>query len=374
MNILILGGGLQGLCCGASLYGKGYQVDIISNDSQIVRSKFFNNVYTDKCSHNEDVYEILKNYHYDLLLPMGDVNVSFLSKHKEDIESAYQTICAAPDYNILSIVEDKQMFMSFCEKEEIPHPITVPLSADNIEECAHLVGVPALIKPNFSVGARGITRVETIEELQTKFSEISEQFGNCTLQELIDNTEYYYNVMLYRSKEGDFLGSAVIKIVRMYPINAGSSTCCVSVKNDELVSICKACLDKLNWVGMADFDVLQRLDTNEYKIIEINPRVPASLKGSMISGINFPEIILSDCLGLSIPSYTYSPNKVMRYLGTDLIWFIKSANRFKAKPSWFSFFGKNVYYQDIYREDFSTWWTWLVSGIKKIKKRTKKIR
>ena len=264
--------------------------------------------------------------------------------------------------------------MSFCEKEEIPHPNTVSLSADNIEECAHAVGFPALIKPNFSVGARGIIRVDTIEELKTSFSEISEQFGKCTLQELIDNTDYYYNVMLYRSKEGDFLGSAVIKIVRMYPIKAGSSTCCISVNNDELVNICKACLDKLNWVGMADFDVLQRLDNKDYKIIEINPRVPASLKGATISGINFPEIILSDCLGLSIPNYEYSANKIMRYLGTDLIWFIKSANRFKAKPNWFSFFGKNIYYQDIYRKDFSTWWTWLVSGIKKIKKRTERIR
>lgn len=374
MKILILGGGLQGLCCGASFYDRGYQVDIISNDLQIIRSKFFNKVYRDKCSHSEEVYEILKEVHYDLLLPMGDVNVSFLSKHKEDIERKYNTVCAAPDNNILSIVEDKQLFMSFCEKEAIPHPNTVSLSADNIEECAHAVGFPALIKPNFSVGARGIIRVDTIEELKTSFSEISEQFGKCTLQELIDNTDYYYNVMLYRSKKGDFLGSAVIKIVRMYPIKAGSSTCCISVENDELVNICKACLDKLNWVGMADFDVLQRLDNNDYKIIEINPRVPASLKGATISGINFPEIILSDCLGLSIPNYEYSANKIMRYLGTDLIWFIKSANRFKAKPNWFSFFGEDIYYQDIYREDFSTWWTWLVSGIKKMKKRTKRIR
>ena len=152
----------------------------------------------------------------------------------------------------------------------------------------------------------------------------------------------------------------------MYPIGAGSSSCCISVQNDELLSICKDALDKLDWFGMADFDVLQRKDTLEYKIIEINPRVPASLRAASISGVNFPEVIVLDTLGENYNVGEYSPGKTLRYLGIDLLWFLKSPKRFNASPSWFRFIGKDIYYQDIYMKDCSTWYSWLVTGLKKL--------
>jgi len=374
MNILIIGGGLQGLCCGYSLYEKGHVISIVSNDLQIIKSKFFHHVYNNICSYNEEVFTVLKKIPYDVIIPMGDVNVSFLSKNKSKIEKEFDCKCACPDYEILSIVENKRRFMLFCEENNIPHPQTVVLNKNILDQCAQMIGFPALIKPDFSVGARGITKVNDIKELKEKHTSIELRYGSCTLQEFIQNQDFYYNVMLYRNREGLFLAHTIIKIVRMYPVHAGSSTCCISVENEKLLNICKACLDKLEWVGMADFDVLQRLDNKEFKIIEINARVPASLKGALISGVNFPEIIVKDIVGDLVPSYNYKPGKVMRYLGTDIMWFLKAHKRLNAHPNWFSFFGKNIYYQDIYKEDSSTWWSWIAEGIKKLKRRNKKIR
>ena len=125
---------------------------------------------------------------------------------------------------------------------------------------------------------------------------------------------------------------------------------------------------------MADFDVLQHKDNGDYKIIEINARVPASLRAAFISGVNFPEIILKDALCLDIPHYSYLPGKTLRYFGIDILWLIKSSKRFKTNPNWFRFFGKGIYYQDIYKQDSSTWWTWLIEGINKLSKRNKRLR
>lgn len=375
MKILILGGGLQGLSCGESLYNKGYTIDIVSDELQIVHSKFFRKVYSKGYSSIDDsVLDILRQEHYEIIIPMGDVNVSYLSRHKEQIEVDFSCKCACPSQNILEIVEDKNKFMRFCKENDIPHPKTNAINEDDLELSASYIGFPALIKPNYSVGARGITRVDTLRELKEKIPAIIEKYGDCTLQELIENLEYYYNVMIYRDGKGQILASAIIKIVRMYPVRAGSSSCCISVDIPELVKLCTECLEKLNWVGMADFDVLQRLDNGEYKIIEINPRVPASLRGAYISGINFPEIIIKDLNGETIPAYEYNCRKTMRYLGLDLIWFLKSPHRFTSHPNWFKFLGRDNYYQDIYKEDISTWWTWLAVGIKKIVNRNRKLR
>ena len=305
---------------------------------------------------------------------MGDKNVSFLSKNKRLIVTKLGITCACPDYSLLSIVENKKTFMVFCEEHDIPHPKTITINHENLSESADFIGFPSLIKPDYSVGARGITKVSNINELTDLYPIISSKFGSCSLQEFIYNQDYYYNVMLYRDKHGRFLGHTIIKIIRKYPINAGSSAYCVSVENDELLELCKDCLNKLNWVGMADFDVLQRLDNNEYKIIEINARVPASLRAASISGVNFPDIIVRDALGENVDTYKYVPGKELRYLGIDIMWFLKSPNRFQSKPCWLKFWGKDLYYQDIYANDISTWWTWLVCGLTKLARRDKRIR
>lgn len=372
MKVLIVGGGLQGLSCGCSLY-KDHEVSVVASDLMSRKSRFFKKVYTDVKA-DDSLFDLLEQEHFDMLIPVSDMKVPFVSKNKALIEEKYGVKCAVPDYSLVYQVEDKSRFMTFCDAYDVPHPKTKRLTLETLDDAALSVGFPALIKPDYSVGARGITRVNTIAELKELFPVVSGNFGSCTLQELIENKEYYYNVMLYRDKEGRFLGYTILKIVRMYPVEAGSSSCGVTVENDELLNICKDCLNKLNWVGMADFDVLQRLDNDEYKIIEINPRVPASLRAASISGVNFPEIIISDTAGKELPEQKYYSNKTLRYLGIDLMWFLKSPHRFNAKPSWFKFVGKNLYYQDIYKEDPSSWWTWFIEGVGKIFNRNKKLR
>lgn len=372
MRILIVGGGLQGLSCGCSLYKK-HEVSVVASDLMTRKSRFFKKVYTGVKA-DESLLNLLEREQFDVLIPISDMTVPFVSKNKALIEEKYGVRCGVPDYKQVYQVEDKSRFMAFCDGNDVPHPKTKRLTRDTLEEVVSMVGLPALIKPDYSVGARGITRINTFEELINQYPIVSAKYGTCTLQELIENQEYYYNVMLYRDKEGHFLGHTILKIVRMYPVSAGSSSCCITVENEELLNICKDCLDKLNWEGMADFDVLQRLDNGEYKIIEINPRVPASLRAATVSSVNFPEIIALDAMGKDVQKQIYTPGKTLRYLGIDLMWFLKSSKRFTSKPSWFKFFGKCFVYQDIYKEDPSTWWTWFAEGVGKFFNREKKLR
>lgn len=364
MNILILGGGLQSLSVGSSLKKLGHFIAVVSDDMMVKFSRFFDKVY-EHVPQGCSVTDILKVDHYDVVIPMGDKYAVYLSQYKNEIESAYGARCAVPDYTSVSVVENKNRFMEFCEVNGFPHPKTIALKSENVETCIDDFLFPALIKPDVSVGSRGITRVNNISELKSALPGIEQQYGSCSLQEFIYNDEYYYNVMIYRDRNGECKNHAIIKIVRHYPVAAGSSSCCITVENSELFELCKKVLDKLNWVGMADFDVLQRLDNGEFKIIEINPRVPASLRAAAISGVNFPECIVNDLCGLPIKLYSYKSGKVLRYLGIDILWFLKSPKRFNARPSWFCFCGRNIYYMDIYWNDISTWFTWLCEGLLK---------
>ena len=282
----------------------------------------------------------------NVIIPLSDGTAAYISQNKNELEKIHGVRCAVPGYEIFHKAHNKQLLMELCRRIGAPHPKTIELTPDNLVQASAYTGFPALIKPNISEGARGIVYVNDIDRLHEVFPSVQATFGACTLQEFIHHSGVYYNVMLYRDRNGKCLGSTVIKILRYFPLKGGTSCYSVSVENPELTEICFRVLEKIDWIGFADFDIMQEAESGDYKIIEINPRTPASLKASLASGVDFPAIILYDTLGHPVPKVKYEPGKILRYMGLDVMWFLFSPDRFRIRPSWFKFFGRNIYYED----------------------------
>ncbi len=202
---------------------------------------------------------------------------------------------------------------------------------------------------------------------------VREIYGPCHVQEYISGGRPYFNVMVYRDASGACLGSAVLEIIRYYPLQGGSSSMCRSVENARLVELCMKTLGIIGYEGFADFDILQT-EGGDWRIIEINPRVPASLRGAYVSGVNFPAVIVADALGLPQPEHEYCPGKTLRYLGLDLMWFISSPRRFGSDPSWFRFWGRDIYYQEGGCADWRAMLASLASNFNKIEFKGGRIR
>ncbi len=366
MNIVLFGGGLQVLSISRSLNEKGYSVDVIGTHNEISRKCNFVNrcilIDIDRLDINAFITLVQKGK-YSVIIPMEDKYATWLSLHKKEVECSTSAKCAVMDYDIYALASNKTELMSFCKKHDIPHPKTEIIN-NNFEELASRIDFPSLIKPSHSEGARGITLVNNLTELRSYSKRIIEEYGECTLQEYIAIKSYYYNAMLYRNAEGKYGNYTITKILRYYPIKGGSSSFCVSIENDKILNICKKTLDKLNWIGFADFDILEKED-GDYHIIEINPRIPASIHASAISGVNFGEMIVKDLVEGILPQYNYTPGMQLRCLGLDIAWFLSSPNRWKCKPSWFKFFGKKLYYQEGGKHDFRAMCASIWMGVKK---------
>ena len=312
----------------------------------------------------EFVVEAIKKYSADAIIALDNPSSEFLSHNYEALTGMGVAVASLP-WERFIVAHNKEKLMAFCEERGLSVPRTMPLTVDSVDEVAAYVGFPAMIKPNISNGARGIVKVNSLEELKAQVEDSIATYGECTLQQFIDNGDEYYNVMMYRNREGKIMPSCIIEIQRYFPIVGGSSSFCVTVENKELTDMCAKVLDKLDWVGMADFDVL--LDKKEgFKIIEINPRVPASVHAAYASGINFPEIIARDILGEKPKEYGYVPGKKLRFLLLDVMWFLKSPKRFRSKESWFKFFGRDLYYQDTSKSDPLIFFAGVLNGISKV--------
>lgn len=365
-SVLILGDGLQALALSRELNEHGYTVDVAAQHREVVRhGRYFRHcipIADEKHINENQLIKLIKEYHYRVVIPTRDVFSNWLSEHKATLNQ--MTFCAVEHPDRYNLASDKSLLMDYCMRHDIPCPATMILTQNENDSVVEKISFPALLKPAHSDGARGIKMVSSLDEFQQVAPQWLQTYGDCSLQEYIHDHDYYYNVMLYRYHDGSFAEPCIIKILRYYPISGGSSSLCETVENEPLLKICRRLLDSIQWEGFADFDVLEKGD-GDYRIIEINPRVPASLRAANVSGVDFGNIIVSEALGKLRPLNQCRTEVQLRCLGIDIAWFATSPNRWKARPSWFRFFGKNIYYQEGGRHDFCAMCASIFSGVKK---------
>ncbi len=301
----------------------------------------------------------------DLIIPLFDDTAELASRHKAKIE-AFGCKVDIPAWEIFIRGHDKELLMETCKALEIPHPRTANPDKIGYEEAIGYVRYPCLIKPNLGSGARGFKIIHNQEDFERYYRATVQKFGASCIQEFIPQTGTQYKVQLYRNESGKIVASSVYEKCRYYPIDGGSSVCCISIERPDLVELYTRILDSLNWEGMADFDCIEDPRDGIIKLMEINPRVPAIIKTSFISGVNFSEVMVDRALGNGYKSYCYTPGKVLRNFATELLWFCKSGDRLRTQPNWFRFLGKDVYYADGSWDDPLPMIAGFLSGLKKL--------
>ena len=366
-KVLILdGGAAHAMAIAECLKQSGYCVAVIcdSKNEYGYHSKYVDEKYLGMDSHEkgygEWMLEFLKEHHFDVLIPTSDGSAEFMSVHKEELSTL--TGVLMPGYEVFRKGYDKNQLMSVCREHGFPHPLTIDLSKVAVEDETAFAGFPypGLLKPNITSGGRGMTLINSYDELKAVYPSIHAQYGDCHLQQFIKAGGRQVKVQIMTDKDGNPTYSSVIWKQRYYPVNGGSSCCNVTIDDPEIAKTCGEVLKAIGWVGFADFDLIENPDTNELLIMEINPRIPACVRSAFKSGMDYATMIADVTLGQPLREYHYSPGKHLRHLGFDVLWFLKSPERFRTKPSWFHFFGKDLYYQDWLKGNFGAflWGTW----------------
>lgn len=294
--------------------------------------------------YHDFILDFLDQNNIDVLVPMNDYSAKYLSKYKKYLESKVNFV--VPDYGIFMRGYDKNKLMQICKEFGFPHPQTIDLENIITEEDKLKFKFPALIKPNETTGARGFTIVNGFDELNSIYSELKNQFGSCHLQQYIPNGGRQFKVQLL-VYNNNFLATSVIEKHRFYPIKGGSSCFNSTIINDDLVSICKSVLKKIQWNGFADFDLIEDPRDGSILIMEINPRVPACIKACVVSGIDYPSAIVNMSVDKPVKEFIYKPGQYLRYFSMDLLWLLKSKNKLKYFSKWLDkMFSSNHFLQD----------------------------
>lgn len=352
-KVLLLGSGTQALAIVKGLAKAGYALLLYGEqgnyaDASRYVSKFIaSSMAEDSEDYLAQLEGIIAKEGVDVLIPMGDVTAEFVSRNKERLSRMVKF--TVPDYDVFLKGYDKNKLMALCKEKGYPHPKTVDLSMvkDLQSEELKAFPFPAMLKPNRTTGGRGMVLVNSHQDFLEKYPGLHRQYGDYHLQRFIREGGRQVKIQMCVDADGKMMAHSALHKVRWFPVKAGSSCCCVSIEEEKATAICHQILRDIHWIGFADFDLIEDPDTKELLVMEINPRLPACIGAAIHAGVDWGQMIVDQALEHEQKSYEYKTGIVLRHLGFDVLWFLKSPKRFSTKPSWFRFFGKNVFYQDM---------------------------
>ena len=274
---------------------------------------------------------------YDVIFPVLEKSTDILLTMKEEGKCDHVKVIAAPREAFLQAY-DKELTMKVCQENGIPCPRT-KMDDETMDEYLSKVMFPLACKPRKGSGAAGFKKVDSREELEKYISEGVIDVSKYVIQEYIPQTDYRYGSRVMLDKNGKCIYDVTVQSCRSFPIDGGPGCYIRTIDRPDINSYAERLLQAMGWAGFAHVSFI--MDPRDWtpKVIEINGRIPASIKICMIVGAQPVKTLLDYVYGEELKPMTKKiPEMVaLRYFHTDIVWLFKSPNRFKAKPSWFDF-------------------------------------
>lgn len=285
----------------------------------------------------------VKGGDYPVTLVCGETATWLMAQAHERL--APYTCIPLVDVERFYVCRNKARTMQEAERLGIPIPTTWYPDEAGIEAVIKAIPVyPVVLKPCISNGARGISYPADADELRRLYASTKVDFEQCIVQEMIPHSGMQYKAEIILDKEGKILLSGVYDKPRFYPPSGGSSTLNSTVDRPDIIAHATRFLQGIGWYGMGDCDFIVDPRDQVPKLMEVNPRFTRSIKILVVAGLDYPYALYRLALGLPVePQKDYIKGLYLRYFLSDCVWFLRSPNRLKAKPSWFKLFGKNMH-------------------------------
>ena len=150
---------------------------------------------------------------------------------------------------------------------------------------------PAITKPRLGSGGRGVALVHSPGELTVPFD------GTYILQEQLPGEEISVDVLVRRD------GTVVAAVPRLrLKVDSGIAVAGETVHDERAIELARAVVVATGLTGPLNVQ-FKRSIAGEWKLLEINPRLPGSSPLTMAAGVDFVGLALADLLGETIDDW-----------------------------------------------------------------------
>ena len=235
------------------------------------------------------------------MIPSNDHAVKTLSRNRSRLLEHYRVI--TPDESVVNKIYDKSKLFEIANECAVPIPSTVYFNTLNGLETN--LNFPVITKGreglNFykATGKKAFIS-ENALELHQQLSEITKkiEIQNTFTQEVIpyDGKNKTISFTAF-CDEGEIKTYWIGEKLREHPVRFGTATFCQSIKCDELVTLSKPLLKKLNYTGVCEVEYLFDPRDKKYKLIEINARSWLWVGLARECGIDYASLIYNHLNG-----------------------------------------------------------------------------
>ncbi len=283
--------------------GNKYEIGVTSPYPKILTICFYSKYCKRKHSIKADVnnidnyakelLNIIKKYNYDIILPVGLQSYLAASKYKKDFLNYTHTM--VPDYENMLIACYKNKSIDYANKLKIPVPETKIINShDDLQDINRF---PVVIKSSDDAGAF-VKYCNNRKELLENFRYLKKISKTpIFVQEYIKGFGCgFYGIY----NHGKLITYFMHKRIKEFPITGGPSAVAESYFDDKLFNYGKKLCDNLKWNGPIMVEFKYDIKQNDYKLIEINPKLWGSLDLTIAAGINVPDILVNLSLNKKI--------------------------------------------------------------------------
>lgn len=317
--------------------------------------------YTSPYAFIDDIADIITAQKIDLLLPMSDVSLPLVLKHKNRLPDVNIPFV---DFNLYEKVSNKYTLFEEAIKLGVQIPDTYFIeNLSQLHNIVHELKYPVVLKP-------ALSRIF----INDSFYNTSVSYAHSP-EDIINSVATYkwfpavpFMIQEYVSGQGQGIfvlydnGKPLVffshKRIREKPPTGGVSVLCESVPvSTVLREATEALLTPLGWHGVAMVEFKVSSNGTPF-LMEINARFWGSLQLSIDAGVDFPFMLYQIALGKSVTPVTQYNNGIRsRWLLGDLdrlYLLLKNANScrsnfniMKEVINFFAFFNRDTYYDTI---------------------------
>ena len=241
---------------------------------------------------------IIDQHSINLVIPLNDLELPILSKHKFTLEGP-KTIIVVSELQMTNLAFDKWKTYQFL----VDHHIRTPKTYLNVESTLEAmtnkeIKYPLIIKPRWGTGSIGIYIAENEEQLHLFHKALSikikrsilRDIGNLEetiiIQEKIEGDEYGMDIL--NDLNGNYYGSFAKKKLSM---RSGETDKAISVIEERFSNLGKRVGSLTGHLGTMDCDFFVT-PTNEIYFLEMNPRFGGGYPFSHEAGANIAEMYI----------------------------------------------------------------------------------
>ncbi len=264
-----------------------------------------------------------------VLIPSSDGTLELLRKHREEIEQMGTRIAMANEPGLAAAM-NKEITLKVAEQLGLHVPRAVKVSSvSEVAEALREIGLPAVVKPTLSwlwgeqQGKRLISKLVTTPDEARQAVEALTQTGGSTLfQQYLPGRR---EAVSFLYANGEVYARFAQWAKRTQPQLGGTSVYrqSIAVPHD-IGEPAERLVHELNLEGYSEVE-FRRDSAGKAYLMEINPRLSASVEVAVRAGVDFPYLLYQWASGERIDHIEgYQVGGWMRYLEGDLLATIES--------------------------------------------------